>query len=230
MILEEEIKSFPLSLSQKNIWNLERSAEGTSINNISTTIRIKGRVDFVLLQKSINLVLSADNSLRTRLTLQQDEPVQYFEPFCETPLEIYDFSHTSAQGISSWESATTREAIALLDAPLYRFFLFRAGENEGGVLIKIHHIISDGWSQVLLCNRIAETYLSLLCGREPALLNCPSYRLHVEEEQAYLKSAAYEKDREYWQEVIQKSGEPSLLKSVKSAAISPVGRRLSRCV
>ena len=42
---------FPLSLSQLNILNLERTLQGTSVNNISTTIRINGCVDFALLQK-----------------------------------------------------------------------------------------------------------------------------------------------------------------------------------
>ena len=38
-------KTFPLSLSQMNIWNLEQSYAGTSINAIGTTLRIYGRVD-----------------------------------------------------------------------------------------------------------------------------------------------------------------------------------------
>ena len=31
--------------------------------------------------------------------------------------------------------------------------------------MKTHHIITDGWSQALLGNRISETYLTLLQGR-----------------------------------------------------------------
>ena len=45
-------KRFPLSLSQLNILNLEHALAGTSVNNISTTIRITGRVDFPMVQKS----------------------------------------------------------------------------------------------------------------------------------------------------------------------------------
>ena len=61
-VSEKKILVFPLSQSQQNIWNLERTFAGTSINNISTTIRIHGRIDFVLLQKSIQMVLEADIS------------------------------------------------------------------------------------------------------------------------------------------------------------------------
>ena len=62
-----EGSDFPLSLSQQNILNLERTLPGTSVNNISTTVRIKGHLDFPMLQESINRVLENDASMRTRL-------------------------------------------------------------------------------------------------------------------------------------------------------------------
>jgi len=40
------VRRFPLSLSQQNILSLERALPGTSVNNISTTVRIKGNLDF----------------------------------------------------------------------------------------------------------------------------------------------------------------------------------------
>ena len=46
---KKEYEVFPLSLNQKNIWALEQSVGGTSINNISATILISGRVDLSLL-------------------------------------------------------------------------------------------------------------------------------------------------------------------------------------
>ncbi len=222
-----ETRTFALSLSQQNIWNLEQAYPGTSINNISTTIRIQGRIDFHALQKSINRVLASDGSLRTRIFRDGGRPVQYHAPYAKEIFPVLDFSHTSGQGIKSWEHAVTREVIPLEDGPLYRFVLFRTGENSGGVLIKVHHIISDGWAQVLLCNRIGQTYLDLLSDKEVELEEFPSYQLHVQEEQEYLKSAAYQKDLAYWSGVMRDAGEPSMIKQVKSAAVSPVGRRSS---
>ena len=223
----EKHKVFALSRSQQNIWNLEQAYPGTSINHISTTVSIRGRIDFALLQESIRLVLKADATLRTRITLQDGKPVQYFAPCGEERFDIYDFSHTDQEGIESWETAMSREALPLLDAPLYRFALFGAGENTGGIFLKIHHIISDGWSQMLVCNRIAETYLKLLAGERPEPYQIPDYELHVREEEDYLSGRAYKRDLEYWKEQVEKAGEPSVIKSVKSAAVSPVGRRMS---
>ena len=136
-----EGQSFALSLSQKNILDLERSLPGTSVNNISTTVRIKGQVDFPVLQESIHRVLENDISLGIRLDLSDAEPKQYYVPYVREDFPVFDFSNTSKEGIENWELAVTREPIPLEGGPLYRFILFRDGESSGGLLIKIHHII-----------------------------------------------------------------------------------------
>ena len=218
---------FPLSLSQRNIWNLECALPGTSVNNISTTVRIRGQLDFPLLQESIHRVLENDNSLRTRITEQNGEMVQYHAPYIREDFPVYDFSNTSKEGFENWEAAVTRELIPIEEGALYRFILFRDGESSGGVLVKLHHIIADGWSQIMICNKIGETYLKLLAGEEPSLEQTPDYELHVQEEQKYLASKAFNKDESYWKKILDRAGEPSVLKDVNSAAISPVGRRLS---
>lgn len=225
---KEERHYFPLSLSQMNIWNLECSMKGTAVSNIGSTIEINGRVDNVLIQESISLVIQSDASLRTRITLDADgRPVQFHEKYEPEDFPMYDLSHTSEEEVRGWESAVTKEAMQVLDSPLYRFLPFRTGENSGGVLVKIHHIISDGWSQYLVCNKILTTYLELLEGKTPSLEPAPDYELHVLDEQKYLSSKIYEKDRAYWKKMAEITDEPAVLKTISSAAISHIGRRLT---
>ena len=228
-MVKKEIQEhcFPLSLSQQNIWNLESALPGTSVNNISTTVRIKGQLDFPLLQESIHRVLENDISLCTRIAEKNGEIVQYHVSYVREDFPVYDFSHTSKEGFENWEMAVTRELIPIEEGPLYRFVLFRDGEGSGGVLVKLHHIIADGWSQIMICNKIGETYLKLLAGEEPSLIQAPDYELHVQEEKQYLESRAFKKDESYWKKILEQAGEPSVLKAVNSAAVSPVGRRLS---
>ena len=218
---------FHLTLSQRNIWDIERACPDTSINNICTTLHVQGRVDFSVLQRSVNLVLSADPSLRTRITLVDKVPMQYQAPYQHEAIPVYDFSQTSQDGIDRWQESFARETLPLLDSPLYRFVLLHTSENSGCLVIKMHHLISDGWTQVLVCNRIGQCYLDLLADREPDLGDIPSYKAHLEDEQRYLSSAAYTKDEAYWSKIIEQSGEPSTLKSVRGAALSCVGNRLT---
>lgn len=216
---------FPLSRSQQNIWDLEQAFPGTSMNNISATIWIRGRIDLTVLQNALNQVLAADSSLRARVTLRGKTPLQYHAPFSALTCPVLDFSLTDQEGIEHWETAVTREPVPLLDSPLCHFYLFRNGETSGGMLVKTHHIVSDGWSQLLLCNRIAQTYLAMLAGQKKPLDACPDYRVHLEEETAYFSSRAFLKDQDYWSRTLAQAGPPSTLKAVRGAALSPVGCR-----
>jgi len=228
MIKENEREYFPLSLSQQNILALERTLSGTSVNNISTTVRIKGRLDFAVLTKVLNAIIEKDSSLRTRITNTPNGTVmQYCVPYSSEDFPVYDFTNTSTEGIENWETAVTREAIFTEDSPLYRFILFRDSEAGGGILVKLHHIIADGWSQIMLCNKIGKLYLEALSNNDIKVDVSPSYKLHIEEEQDYLKSSAFAKDERYWKSVAESIGEPSSLKNINGASVSPVGKRLS---
>ncbi len=218
---------FPLSSNQKNIWDLERAFSGTSINSISSTIRFRGKIDFLLLEKALNHVISNDVSLRTQLTIKEGRPWQYHVPYKESRFQIIDFSMTDENGIRDWEEAVTREALNFYDSPLYRFIIMKIRDDTAGILVITHHIISDGWTQVSLCNRIGQAYIDLVSGKTPEAETLPSYSLFVEDEQKYLASAACRKDREYWKLITEKESEPVSLKNLKSASISPVGKQKS---
>lgn len=219
--------AYPLSQNQSNIWNLEKSFPATSINNICETIRIKGRFDIFCIQQTLNLILEADETLRTRIRVVEGMPLQYIVPFENSTFPVYDFSMASESGFHHWEQAVTREVMGLVHAPLFHFYIFRLGESEGGILLKTHHLISDGWSQMLISNRIAKVYLDLLAGERPQLEGAPSYRLHLEKERAYMDSPAYGRDLKFWSEKVAGPMEPAALKECRSAHISPVGQRKS---
>lgn len=212
--MHEENAAFPLSQSQQNIWDLEKAYSGTSINHITTSVRIQGQFRLDLLQKSIRLLLESDSSLRTRIEMREGKLVQYIVPMEEEAVPVFDFSLSGQDGVENWRRALAREPMPVLGGALCRFWLFKTGENDGGILMKLHHLISDGWSQVLLCNKLQKIYLDLLEGRTVQLPPAPEYRLHVSEEQQYLQSAACRKDEAYW---------GSALRAKLRAGLAPAG-------
>ena len=100
--------TFPLSLSQRNIWDLEQAYTGTSMNNISATLRLRGLVEPALLQQALGRVVAQDSAQRTRLVLEQGEPRWYTTEHAAESFPIYDFSHTSAEGVEEWAAALSR--------------------------------------------------------------------------------------------------------------------------
>ena len=215
----------PLSMSQRNIWNAEQALGQTPINNISATLRIRGRLDVALLEKSLNLVVCHNQGLRTQLTMVDGVPYQYTAEYREQQYQVYDFSMTDETGIEHWERTLTRQVMPLYDVPLFDFAIFTVGEGNGGFFMKTHHIISDGYAQMFLTNQIAKTYLDLLAGKEPVLEELADYALHIEEEQRYLESPMCRSDERYWREQMAGIEEPTAIKEHRGAVISPVGQR-----
>ena len=223
-----DLKScFPLSESQLNIWDLEQAYPGASMNNICETVRIRGRFDIALLEKALDLAVKLDPSLRIQITrLPDGTPLQFESPYVPSHFPVYDFSGTDEAGISRFEESLAREAMCLFESPLYCFAILRIGEQEGGFYLKTHHLISDGYSAVQLINRITQSYLAFLDGEKPDEEELPGYRAHVEEEKAYLSSASYKADKQYWGQMMRNIGQPVSIRDFASAEISPVGDRV----
>jgi amino acid adenylation domain-containing protein/thioester reductase-like protein len=219
------ILNYPLSANQTNIWNLECLFLGTPINAITTEIRLNHRVRYSLIQEAINIVIEKDISLRTRICLEDGIPKQYTVPFQKESFPYLDFSMTDEEGIAHWAATMSKDALPLYDEPLYRCIIYRIDGNSAGILVRMHHIISDGWTQLMFCNRIGQTYLELVAGKQPSLEDAPSYLNHLEAERSYFDSDTYQVDKEFWQQQLEKAGPATSIKTFKGNNLSPVGRR-----
>lgn len=119
--MHEENAAFPLSQSQQNIWDLEKAYSGTSINHITTSVRIQGQFRLDLLQKSIRLLLESDSSLRTRIEMREGKLVQYIVPMEEEAVPVFDFSLSGQDGVENWAQALAREPMPVLGGALCPF-------------------------------------------------------------------------------------------------------------
>lgn len=218
---------FDLSMSQLNIWDLEQRFPGTPMNAISCTIEISGKVDFALLTKVLNEVLETDDSLRLQIRVQDKVPMQSYTPHSQQKFEIYDFTMSGRAAFEKWQEMAAREPISVCNGPLYQFSMFRLGEFEGGVLVRTHHIISDGWTQMQLCNRIATHYMALMDDPEVRLESQPSYMQHIENENKYLDSFQKSQDDKFWRERLGKAWDPAYIKQEKGVVSSLYGMRAS---
>ena len=57
--------------------------------------------------------------------------------------------------------------------PRWRGSLLPLGEEDHGVLLTQHHIVSDGWSLSLLVREVVELYGAAVEARSPCLADLP---------------------------------------------------------
>ncbi len=73
--------------------------------------------------------------------------------------------------------------------------------NKRGIVISIHHIISDAWTAGLIVNGIMDIYESLVNTNSFNENNSFSYLNYINSEMEYLSSPKFEKDSEFWHSI-----------------------------
>lgn len=216
--------TYPLIHAQKRIWYMEQIFPATSIANIGGPVRIKGVIDFRLLERAIHAFIHRHAGLRIEITEVDGEVVQKVRDYEEQPLYFVDFSAESEpeEAFYSWVDSEARKPIPFVNSRLFYFAMFRISDEDNGYLVKSHHIISDGWSNQLTTSQIAEFYTKLLYGESiHASPEPPSYFEYVQQAEAYTASPRFSKSRQYWHDKFK-----TIPEGVTQASISSTeGRR-----
>ncbi|MCE3199502.1 amino acid adenylation domain-containing protein [Paenibacillus sonchi] len=191
---------YPLTHPQQRIWSIEQIYPQTPLHNIGGTIRIKGPVQFSVLEKAIDLFIQSHEALRLRIAARNGEPRQYIGHNNDFPLDFIDFSTCSEpeREFADWVESIAQKPFVLENERLFYFAMFRVSDHENGYLAKFHHIVADGWSMNIMTDQISGIYTRLLRGDRVEVQPGPSYLEYRDEEQAYLASERFDKNRTFW--------------------------------
>lgn len=139
---------------------------GTPLFSIGGTIRVRGAVDFNLLEAAIHRFISMNDGIRLRITVHSTEPAQYISDAPATLLDRMDFSSEEhpEYAFRRWVEAEARKPFQLTGEPLFYFALFSLGDQDCGYFVKLHHIIADGWSTHIMTEQITDSYEQMLKG------------------------------------------------------------------
>lgn len=193
--------TFRLTSNQKSIWFDQILHSGSALYNVGGCVSIPGRLDESLFARALDTVIARNDALRITFSEEGDEPRQLFSEHLGFELEMLDFSGAGdpKSACKDWMKKEAQRAFDLRDSRLFRFCLLKASEDHYFWYIKLHHLVSDGWSISLIVNRVAAAYTALARGEElPEILF--SYRDVIEDDRNYLESLGFAADRDYWQQ------------------------------
>jgi amino acid adenylation domain-containing protein len=165
----------PLSFSQERLWFLDRLQPGSAAYNIPGPLRLRGPLDPAVLARCCGEVRRRHEALRTRFETRGGVPVQVIDPI-DLPGEQAALPCIDLAALP--EPLRSREAERLtgeeagwpfdLDrGPLWRVILLRLSAEEHGLLLTVHHIVSDGWSMRVLLRELTVFYTAFSA-------DCPS--------------------------------------------------------
>ena len=98
----------------------------------------------------------------------------------------------------------------LQQGPLFRARLLRLSDEEHILLLTLHHIVSDGWSQGVLCRELSALYNAFSHGKPSRLPELAlQYADYAAWQRSWLQGETLERQIGYWKQNLQ--GAPTLL-------------------
>lgn len=214
-------RPLPLSFSQERMWFWDQMMGPNSVYNIAVPLPLLNQeLDFNALRTSLSTLVARHDILRTVFRREggRDCAQVIKAPAAIEPefiaLSRHSEPHERAQYQEELRTVLAREATRSFDlseGPLFRAVVVCIGPRTHVVLLLMHHIISDGWSNQVLIRELITLYSAARLGREIAL---PALEAQYADFAAWQRGSASAEDRmrrqlDYW--VTQLDGLPPLL-------------------
>ena len=207
-------KQLPLSFAQQRLWFLEQLEPGSPLYNCPGAAKLRGSLDVLALEHSLNQLILRHESLRTSFATVAGEPVQVISRDSQVRLVLDDISGLCeaerAAEVERRAQAEAREGFDLASGPLLRVKLLRLADDEHVVFFTMHHIVSDAWSLGVFLQELAALYEAHRSGVEAELpVLAVQYADYAVWQREYLSGEVLEQQLGYWTK--QLAGAPAML-------------------
>src|SRR5579871_1022001 len=204
----------PLSFAQQRLWFIDQLEPGSALYNVPMALRLTGVLDVAALEASLNTLLERHEALRAVFREAEGAPYQVIRPYAPTELSVTDLSILASEAREQEAQHLINEEAQrpfdLSTGPLFRASLLKLGEEEHVLLLTLHHIVSDGWSQGLVTKELTAAYLAFRAKRPPTLPELPiQYADYAAWQRQWLQAEELERQVQYWKQHL--AGAPALL-------------------
>ncbi|HEY0601852.1 MAG TPA: amino acid adenylation domain-containing protein, partial [Herpetosiphonaceae bacterium] len=189
----------PLSFAQQRLWFLDQLDPGSASYHIPLVVRLHGTLDLDALARSLTVLVARHEALRTTIATADDQPVQMIAPSLALPLPVADLQSPSEDEVAAVIRAEVGQPFDLGQGPLLRARLLRLGADEQILILTLHHIVTDGWSQSVLLRELTMLYRSYVQETSITLPALPiQYADYAVWQREYLQGAVLEQQIDYW--------------------------------
>ncbi|GGF89962.1 hypothetical protein GCM10010912_38930 [Paenibacillus albidus] len=145
---------YSASPAQKRIYILEQMHEMNLVHNIPGKLEIEGHLEVARLTEALVKMMQRHEVFRTTFTIEKGEIVQKL-------IDVDDIYLNVVEADRSGLNLVIQQSVKPFDltkAPLFRAILVKLSDQEHVLLLDMHHIISDGYSMMLLMEELIALY------------------------------------------------------------------------
>lgn len=210
LVTRLQLNRAPLTFSQLAHWHVYELRDRTAIRQIASATRISGQLSIRALRESLLQVICHHDSLRTRIVMCDEVPVQEVSEVAGRALQVEDLTALSPSGR---ERETLKvidqlilEPIDLSTGPLFGTQLLKLADDEHVLIMAMEHMIADAFSMNILLRDLFHTYVALSRGQAhglpPIAIQFADYALWQRNSHA----AWLEKHSSYWEQRLTGAG------------------------
>jgi amino acid adenylation domain-containing protein len=210
------LSDLPLSFAQQRLWLLDQFEPGSRAYNLPVHRRILGPLDPAALERALGEVVRRHEVLRTtfRTAPESGEPRLAVAPPGAFSLPRVDLSGLP---VREREAEAARLVVQeswrpfdLAAGPIFRAALLAAGPADHRLLMTMHHIAGDGWSNNVLLGELSALYRAFAAGLPSPLPELPvQYSDFAAWQRRWLQGPVLEAQLAYWRK--QLAGIPEAL-------------------
>lgn len=168
----EDMHAIPATPGQQIAWRMERMGGGNGMMEVPLLYRLHGDLVVSDLAAALDNLMSRHAALRTTFLIRNTGLNQMAHPPGHLPLDFTRIDTTTAQDpvkeaygqVRDWLRAGTDIMVSPLRAALWRM-----ADTDHLLVLDIHHIVTDAWSNMLISRDIAELYKARRWGGEADL-------------------------------------------------------------
>ncbi|MCJ8270521.1 MAG: condensation domain-containing protein, partial [Psychrosphaera sp.] len=146
------------SFAQQRLWFIDQMEGGSAHYNMPMAFRFNGPLDINRAEQAFARIIERHESLRT-VFVADDEQVVYQRviPFKQVKFKIKKLV-LNGQNIEYAQRTEAQKSFDLSCDLMLRVAVIELSEQQGLLLLNIHHIASDGWSMAVLFDEYLRLY------------------------------------------------------------------------
>ncbi|HEY1354222.1 MAG TPA: condensation domain-containing protein, partial [Ktedonobacteraceae bacterium] len=194
-----------LSFAQRRLWFLDQMAPGSAFYNIADAIRIRGVLDVAAFERALNEIVRRHEILRTNFFSSAGEPGQVIAQSRQLVLKRINLQHNPEARRPLEAARLTREEARrpfdLAQDMLLRTTLLQSGPTDYLLLVTMHHIVSDGWSEGVFIEELLALYSAFTQAKPSPLPELPiQYADFAQWQRSFLQGERRTELVAYWKQ------------------------------
>ncbi|GKT25654.1 non-ribosomal peptide synthetase [Acidovorax sp. SUPP3334] len=169
LVAVERRPAMPLSPAQQRLWLVDQlpgAASGRTAYNVSAALTLVGALDGAALQGALDTIVARHEVLRTAYG-QDDEgdPVAHILPARRLDIALQDLSGLDAAehgaAVQAALSSHAGTPFDLSSGTVFKAAVLRLGSERHMLVLCVHHIAFDGWSEAVFVKEFVALYAAL---------------------------------------------------------------------